>query len=179
MHRMPAWATGRLASLGRKESIMGDDGSVSTGDDRSADADAIHGLLDRQMQGWDAGDAEAYASVFTPDADYVTFLGSQYKGRQAIAASYAPLFRKLLKGSRLKVEITQLRFLTPEVALIRANAAVSRAAPRWNRPSARVNTSIAVRTTAGWLLAASQNTTHRRLAQTLITKLASTRRPHT
>jgi uncharacterized protein (TIGR02246 family) len=157
---------------------MASDLSASTRHDRPADADAIHELLDRQTRGWNAGDAEAYASVFTPDADYVTFLGSRYKGRPAIAASYTPLFRKLLKGSRLRVEVTQLRFLTPDVALIQANAAVSRATRRWNRPITRVNTSIAVRTTTGWLLAASQNTTHRRLAQNLMTTLVS-RRLHT
>jgi uncharacterized protein (TIGR02246 family) len=41
--------------------------------------------------GWAAGDPEAYASVFTPDADYVTFLGSHHKGREAIAAPYRPV----------------------------------------------------------------------------------------
>ena len=56
------------------------------------------------------GDPEAYASGFTADADYVTFLGSHYKGREAIAASYAPLFKKLLKGSRLDTEITHCGF---------------------------------------------------------------------
>ena len=84
--------------------------------------------------------------MFTADADYVTFLGSHYKGRKAIASSYAPLFKKLLKGSRLDTEITQLRFLKPDVALIQANAAVSKGARRRNRRNTRVNTSIAVRT---------------------------------
>ena len=106
-------------------------------------------LLDRQIMGWNAGDPEAYASVFTPAAEYVTFLGSHYKGREAIAASYAPLFKKLLKGSRLETEITQLRFSTPDVALIQANAAVTKTARRRGRPHTRVNTSIAVRTEGG------------------------------
>jgi uncharacterized protein (TIGR02246 family) len=70
-----------------------------------------------------AGDPEAYAKVFTPDADYVTFLGSHHKGREAIAASHVSLFKRL-KGSRLDAEVTQLRFLTPEVALIPAKGAV-------------------------------------------------------
>lgn len=61
--------------------------------ERQSDEEAIRELLDRQVMGWDAGDAEAYASVFTPDADYVTFLGSNYRGRDAIAASYVPLLR--------------------------------------------------------------------------------------
>jgi hypothetical protein len=64
-----------------------------------ADEDAIRKLLGRQVNGWDAGDPDAYASVFTSDADYVTFLGSHYKGREAIAASYAPVFKNLLRGS--------------------------------------------------------------------------------
>ncbi len=45
--------------------------------DQRADEEAIRQLLDRQIKGWNAGDPEAYASVFSPDADYVTFLGSR------------------------------------------------------------------------------------------------------
>ncbi|MEY8013774.1 SgcJ/EcaC family oxidoreductase [Mycobacterium servetii] len=152
---------------------MADDLSEATRIDRRADEDAIRELLDRQIMGWDTGDPHAYASVFTPDADYVTFLGSHYKGREAIATSYAPLFKKLLRGSRLNTEITQLRFLTPDVALIQANAAVTKGARRRNRRYTRVNTSIAVRTDDGWLLTASQNTTHRRFAEKLMDKLVS------
>lgn len=152
---------------------MANDPSESTLSGRRSDEAAIHELLARQIMGWDAGDPEAYASVFTPDADYVTFLGSRYKGREAIATSYAPLFTKLLRGSRLNTEITQLRFLTADVALIQANAAVTKGVRRRNRRNTRVNTSIAVRTDDGWLLAASQNTTRRRFAEKLMDKLVS------
>lgn len=41
-----------------------------------ADEDAIRGLIARQIRGWAAGDPDAYAGVFTPDADCVTVLGS-------------------------------------------------------------------------------------------------------
>jgi hypothetical protein len=44
--------------------------------ERRSEEDAIRELLDRQVMGWAAGDAEPYASMFTTDADYVTFLGS-------------------------------------------------------------------------------------------------------
>jgi hypothetical protein len=59
------------------------------------------------------------------------------------------------------------------VALIQARAAVTNRARRWNRRADRVNTSIAVRTDDGWLLAASQNTTHRRLTEKLMGELIS------
>src|ERR1700733_692834 len=146
--------------------------------ERRSDEEAIGDLLDRQVAGWNAGDADAYAGVFTPDADYVTFLGSHHRGRDAIAASYVPLFTKLLKGSRLTTEITQLRFLTPDVALIHAKAAVLKRERRRTRGNNRVNTTIAARTDGGWLLAASQNTTHRRLAEKLFRKLASRAAPN-
>lgn len=144
-----------------------------TSGDQNADEDAIRALIDQQVAGWAAGDPEAYAGVFTQDADYVTFLGSHYKGREAIAASYVPLFRKLLKGTRLQINVSQVRFLTPDVALIHATAAVVKKPRQRNRRNARVNTSVAVRTDGRWLLAASHNTTHRRLAEALIAKFSS------
>jgi len=143
-----------------------------------ADEQAIRALIDRQVTGWDTANPNAYASVFTPDADYVTFLGSPYKGRAAIASSYAPLFKKLLRGTRLRIQIAQLRYLTPDVALIQSRAAVTKQGRRWNRRSERVNTSIAVRTDDGWRLAASQNTTHRRFSETLLAVMVS-RQSHT
>jgi uncharacterized protein (TIGR02246 family) len=141
--------------------------------DQRADEAAIRELINQQVKGWAAGDPEAYAAVFTSDADYVTFLGSHYTGREAIAASYVPLFRKLLKGSRLQIDITRVRFLTPDVALIHANATVVKKARQRNRRNARVNTSVAVRIDGRWRLAASQNTTHRRLAEKLMNTLFS------
>lgn len=141
-----------------------------TSGDARADENAIRALIDQQIAGWAAGDPEAYAGVFTQDADYVTFLGSRYKGREAIAASYGPLFRKLLKGTRLQIDVSHVRFLTPDVALIQSTATVAKKPRQRNRRNARVNTSVAVRTDGRWVLAASQNTTHRRLAEALIAK---------
>jgi len=138
--------------------------------DRRADVDAIRSLVDQQVRGWEAADPDAYASVFTVDADYVTFLGSRHKGREAIAASYAPLFKRLLRGSHLDIDIMQLRFVTPDVAVIQATAAVRKGT---RRRSARINTSVAVRTDDRWLFAASQNTTHRRRTERLMAKLFS------
>ncbi|MEB4209309.1 SgcJ/EcaC family oxidoreductase [Mycobacterium sp. 94-17] len=141
--------------------------------DQRADEDAIRALIDRQVKGWAAGDPAAYASVFTSDADYVTFLGSHHAGRDAIASSYVPLFKKLLKGTQLRIDIIQVRFLTADVALVHSNASVVKGTRRHNRRNSRVNTSVAVRTDGRWRLAASQNTTHRRLAEKLVAKLFS------
>ncbi len=139
---------------------------------RGNDEAAVRELITRQVAGWNAGNPAAYADVFTPDADYVTFLGAHHRGRDAIASSYAPLFAKLLRGSRLDVDVTGLRFLTPDVALIHSRATVTKRSQRRSGRS-RVNTSVAVRTGDGWLLASSQNTTRSRLAERLIGALVS------
>ncbi|BBY65870.1 FAD-dependent oxidoreductase [Mycolicibacterium helvum] len=57
------------------------------------------------------------------------------------------------KRRRGRTEITRLRYLTPDVALIQARAAIT---GRF-RCGTRRNTSVAVRTEHGWLLAFSQN----------------------
>ncbi len=144
-----------------------------TSDDQRADEDAIRALVDQQVRGWAAGDPAAYAGVFTTDADYITFLGSHHVGRDAIASSYVPLFKKLLKGTQLRIDITQVRFLTTDVALVHATASVVKGKRRHPRRNTRLNTSVAVRTGGRWRLAASQNTTHRRLAEKLLARLFS------
>ncbi|MEB3035258.1 SgcJ/EcaC family oxidoreductase [[Mycobacterium] nativiensis] len=136
------------------------------------DEAAIRELFTQQVAGWNAGDPAAYASVFTSDADYVTFLGDRYRGREAIAAAYIPLFAKLLRGTRLELAASTLRFVTPDVALIHSRAVVTKSARRRSR-GGRINASVAVRTGAGWRLTSSQNTTHRRLAQRLMRTLVS------
>ncbi|WP_409427708.1 SgcJ/EcaC family oxidoreductase [Mycobacterium sp. SMC-11] len=139
------------------------------------DEAAIRELFARQVAGWNAGDAAAYASVFTSDAYYVTFLGDRYQGREAIAASYAPLFAKLLRGTRLELDASTPRFVTPDVALIHSHAVVTKTARRRSR-GVRINTSVAVRTDTGWMLTSSQNTTLRHLAQRLMRTLVSRHR---
>lgn len=151
--------------------------SETVGSDRDSDEAAIRALLDRQIKSWDAGDPVAYASAYAREGDCVSFLGSHYQGREAIAASCevpraGSLFKRLLRGTRLQLQITHLRFLTPDVAVVHATCGAARGA-RPSRRNLRTNTSIAVRTADGWLLAASQNTTQRPLAERLTSKLVS------
>ncbi|BBY56974.1 nuclear transport factor 2 family protein [Mycolicibacterium sarraceniae] len=60
------------------------------------------------------------------------------------------------KRRRGRTEITRLRYLTPDVALIQARAVLT---GRLRRVKRR-NTTVAVRTDSGWLLAFSQNTAY-------------------
>lgn len=146
----------------------------------AADESAIRDLLARQINSWDVGDPDAYARAYTPDGDCVSFLGAHYRGRDAIAASCevpraSSLFKRLLRGARLDFQVTQLRFLTPDVALIHARGGLTKGGRRPSRRNTRTNLSVAVRTAEGWRLAASQNTTRRPVTEKLMHKLVVAR----
>ncbi|MGY2009113.1 SgcJ/EcaC family oxidoreductase [Nocardia gipuzkoensis] len=145
--------------------------------DQRTDEDAIRDLLDRQAEAWAAGDAEAFAAVFTPDADYVTWVGTHFKGRADIAVSHVSLFEKFLKGTHLDGEITQLRFLTPDVAVVHGKGAVLKGKQRRTRRNTKVQTTVAVRRDGRWQIAAFQNTKYHWLLETFAKKFDSRQMP--
>ncbi|RDI65947.1 SgcJ/EcaC family oxidoreductase [Nocardia pseudobrasiliensis] len=123
-----------------------------------ADEAAIRALFDGLNQAWADGDAHAFASYFSDDADYVTFFGPHYRGRADIEAMHRPVFEKWQKGSHLDGEITSLRFLTPDVALVHGKGAVVKGRKRRNRFNTKVNLFVAVRHDDRWRFAAFHNT---------------------
>ena len=60
--------------------------------------------LDRFRTAWDAGDARAYAALFTEDATYVIFLGEAMLGRDAIERNHVDVFGRWQKGSKTRVK---------------------------------------------------------------------------
>jgi uncharacterized protein (TIGR02246 family) len=125
--------------------------------ERDVDTSAIHQIFDELLAAWGRGDGSAYGALFTDDADYIAFDGSHTKGRQEIAASHQRLFDSWLKGTRLVGEITNLRFLARDVALIHATGAtLMPGKTRAGRPS--IQTFVAVRQANAWRFAAFHNT---------------------
>lgn len=126
------------------------------------DTSAIHDLLDRLTDAWNAGDAEAYARLFTEDADYVTFFGQNLPGRTAIEEAHRALFEGPLQGSRLtglgRNDHPKVRFLSPDVALVVAGggSSVSGGHPEAGRES--TVTLVAVCDAGAWRFTAFQNT---------------------
>jgi uncharacterized protein (TIGR02246 family) len=132
-----------------------------------ADEAAVRSLVQRMNDAW--GHVDAFAAVFTEDADYVTFDGTHLRGRRAIAEAHRPLFERFMRGTRLVGEPPAVRFLAPDVALVHGKGAILWA--RQRRPSRRrlsVQTLVAVKGEEGWRLTAFQNTRYRPFAQTLL-----------
>lgn len=138
---------------------------------------AIRELFDEAARAWAHGDARAYAACFTADADYVTFIGSHYQGRAAIEACHTPLFARFQKHSRLDADITQLRFVGPDAALVHAKGAVVKGSRRRTRRNTKVQTYVAVRQDGRWLFAAFQNTRYHPLMEAVSTRMDSRMAP--
>lgn len=129
-----------------------------TGDQR-ADEQTLRDLLQALLARWAAGDAEGYAALFTPDADYVAFDGVNQKGRAAIVAGHQPLFSRWLKGSRLVGEATDIRFLAPDVALLHVTGNTVLAGKSSPTPErASTQTMVAVKREGEWRFTAFHNT---------------------
>lgn len=127
----------------------------------SSDGDqaSVRALYSQLMDGWNKGDAEAFAAPFAEDADFIAFDGTHFKGRPEIVSSHQPLFDKWLKGTRLTGEVRNIRFLSPEVALMHAIGGTimrNKAEPAPARDS--VQTLVAAKCDGEWRLAAFHNT---------------------
>ena len=126
----------------------------------SAEEAAVRALYQQLMDGWNQGSGDAFAAVFTEDGDLIGFDGTHFKGRQEIAPFHQRLFDKWLKGSRLVGEVKDVRFLSPDVALMHAVGGTvmrGKSEPVPERDS--IQTLVATRQEGDqWRLAAFQNT---------------------
>ncbi|MGW4245236.1 SgcJ/EcaC family oxidoreductase [Nocardia sp. NPDC004722] len=134
------------------------------------DEAAVRELLAEADRAWEAGDAAAFAAVFAPDADYVTWFGQRITGRDAIESSHAPLFTKFLKGTRTDGEITSVRFVSPDVALVHGRGAVVKGRKKRNRFNTKMVLYVVARTDGEWSIAAFQNTKYHWLFNALFAK---------
>lgn len=120
----------------------------------SADAEIVT-MLTRLAGAWNAGDATAYAALFTEDADYITFTGSHSRGREEIESSHRWLFEGPLKGSTMPAPGDVLvKPLADGAVLVIARGGTSVGGDL--RDS--VVSYTAVRTAEGWRFASFQNT---------------------
>src|SRR5262249_24458239 len=87
---------------------------------RSDDEAAIRRLYEQAMDAWNKGSGEAFAAVFTEDGHLVAFDGTHFQGRKEIAPFHQRLFDTYLKGTRLVGTVTDVQFLSSDVAVSHA-----------------------------------------------------------
>lgn len=118
----------------------------------AGDEAAVRNLLDQINKTWAQGDATAFASFHTPDADLIDFRGIHAVGRQEIIELLQPAFDGPLKNTRVEARIVDLRFLSSDVAIFHS---VGQIVPVGDNS---IQTFVATKDAEGWLIAAFQNT---------------------
>ncbi|MFD5246664.1 SgcJ/EcaC family oxidoreductase [Amycolatopsis sp. NPDC058340] len=117
-------------------------------------------VLGKLADAWNDGDAAAYASLFTEDADYVTFFGMNMPGRAMIESAHRSLFEGPLRGSKLQAGggEPKVRFVRPDVAIVVSGggSSLSGGKPEPGRESTL--TYVLVEESGGWRVASFQNT---------------------
>lgn len=81
--------------------------------------DTLRDVPARMIEGWNRGDAAAFAADFAHDAELIDFDGTLHKGRDTVIAFQQPAFDTVLKGSRLvQGQVEFARLIGPGCAVV-------------------------------------------------------------
>src|SRR4051812_12724790 len=86
----------------------------------SHDENAILGLIDTFVSGWNQTDSIRLASVFAENADFTAITGLHARGRELIARGHAEILTTIYRNTSLASEVELIDFLKPDVALVNA-----------------------------------------------------------
>jgi uncharacterized protein (TIGR02246 family) len=124
----------------------------------STDESAIRALYQQLLANWNARQAAEFAAPFTDDAEVIGFDGSQMTGRAEIEATLKGIFTDHETGAYVGI-IRSVRFLAPEVALLRAVSGVSPAGQSDLNPALNAQQAlIAIKHDGAWRITLYQNT---------------------
>jgi len=125
------------------------------------DEGAVRNVLAEYTVSWNRHDTAAFGRLFTEECDYVNIAGVHWKGVQEIVQRHAELFQNRLKTAVRTLTGAEVRFSTPDVAVVHATWDVT----GWNRPKGEavpvlkeITTMTMVKTDGKWLITAFQDT---------------------
>jgi uncharacterized protein (TIGR02246 family) len=117
--------------------------------DKAIEETALLKNAEAFVEAFHKGDAKAVASFWTKDGDYTDQTGRTFKGRDAIEKSFTEFFAEN-KGLKLRIDITGVKFVTPEVAI--EDGTTSVIPPDGAPPSRARYTIVHVKKDGKWLL---------------------------
>lgn len=117
--------------------------------------EALHAEL---LTAWNVQDAGKMASLFTDEGTSIGFDGSQYNGKEEIAAEIGKIFAHH-QTAEYVWKVREVRFLHPEVAILRAVVGMMPPGQQDINPAANaIQTVTAVIQHGHWKIALFQNT---------------------
>ncbi len=130
--------------------------------DKSKDETAIRANVGQMQKGWNAKSGAEFAKPFAENADYVVINGLHLKGRQANATTHQQIFDTIYKDSNISLEIEQIRFLRPDVAVVHVHGILTL---KTEVHHVRI-TLVMTKSDGRWEIAAFQNTAVQAVNQT-------------
>ncbi|WP_258723474.1 SgcJ/EcaC family oxidoreductase [Cellulomonas sp. NS3] len=144
-----------------------------------SDDEGVLAVMEELERAWASGDADGFGALHTEACSYVAFDGTVMRGAEGVADGHRALFTGILRDSRLVTQHRDVRFVTPEAAVVVQRGGVvmswqrGRTAPSRKRLS--TSTTLLTFTTGRWQVAAFQNTRFRPWAETLVGRLMTRR----
>lgn len=86
---------------------------------------AIVKVIEAEDAAWKAGDANAFCEAATPDVVFTNIVGMFSVGHAPMVAQHARIFSTIYQGSTLRQEITNLKMVRPDVAIVDTLTTVS------------------------------------------------------
>ena len=89
------------------------------------DQAGVERIVNQLEAAWNGMDGSAFAAPFAGDADFVTIRGEHFRGRSAIAAGHAAIFRTIYAGSTVRFTVESARLLRPDVGLLHVRSVLN------------------------------------------------------
>ena len=83
----------------------------------AADLDAIRAILDRQMIGWNAGNAAMYAGDLHDDIVFTNIRGESFRGAAGFIKQHEIIFATIFRGTTASQDIEEIVFPADDVAI--------------------------------------------------------------
>ena len=132
---------------------LAQDASASARDEK-----AVRAVVASLADAWTAADAQAWAKLFTEDADFTVWNGMYSKGRVAIEQGHRQIFNTFYKDTKMRYVVRSVRFLRDDVALVHVDASVVRNSEDFPASPHAVPLLVMVKDKGQWRIAAFQNT---------------------
>jgi uncharacterized protein (TIGR02246 family) len=127
-----------------------------------ADEAEIRALQQQQSAAWNTHDIDAYAGLFTEDADVINVLGWHWKNRSELKAKLGQAFASVFAHSRLTIGDVGVEFLAPALAVAHVRwtmtGALSPTGVATDTPETGIQTLVLTKDVQGWRIADFQNT---------------------
>ncbi|WHZ19308.1 MAG: hypothetical protein OJF55_001457 [Rhodanobacteraceae bacterium] len=153
---MKTWSHHAMAVL----ALVGTMSVSSAHANEKSHAAAVRAVALQQADAWNRHDAAAYSTLFTADCDVVNVVGWWWKSRTEMQRKLTSAFSTVFRDSKLTFTDVQVKFLTPDVAIVHARWTMTgeHMPPGMPPPDQGIQTLVMTRHSGQWLIAVFQNT---------------------